>query len=553
MFDALAKGFRNAKNRLAGLTELDEKNIDAALREVRLSLLEADVELGVVKAFLARVKEKALGEVVRLKTKTQAGETMKVSAADQFVKICHDELIEFMTPGEGEGDALKWADKGKITSIMMVGLQGSGKTTTCAKLARFLQKEKHKPMLVAADMQRPAAVEQLQVLGKSLDIPVFNIPGATPLDICKAAPAEAKSKGCDVIVYDTAGRLAIDEALMSELGDIKAAVSPENIFLVVDAMIGQDAVKVSRGFNDRLDLTGVVLTKLDGDARGGAALSIREVTGAPVRFIGVGETVDKFEEFRPEGMASRVLGMGDVVGLMKDFEQVVDQKKAAEDAMRMLEGNFTLDDFLEQIRMIQKMGSLKDIVGKMPGMDMIPEMATANLDDRELVKIEAIISSFTKLERRDPYALIREPSRAKRIAVGSGVVNTDASKGPPEVAVSELVQKFLMMKQMMEGLGANMGMLGKIPGMKNLGMANAMRKMQKGGGFPGMPGMGMPGMGFPGMGFPGMGGLGDLAGMMGGGGPQESMTKMKALSDKERNAKKAQRKREKEARRKSRR
>jgi signal recognition particle subunit SRP54 len=276
----------------------------------------------------------------------------------------------------------------------MVGLQGSDKTTTCAKLARYLKKEGKKPLLVAADMQRPAAVEQLQVLGKSIDIPVFNLAGEDPVTITKKAKDEAKAKGHDVIIYDTAGRLAIDEKLMDELVSVKRETTPENIFLVVDAMIGQDAVKVSKGFHDKLGLHGVILTKLDGDARGGAALSVKEVTGAPVRFVGLGETVDKFEEFRAEGMASRVLGMGDVVGLMKDFEEVVDQKKAAEDAMKMLEGNFSLDDFLDQIRMIQKMGSLKDIVGKMPGMDaMIP--AGANLDDGELVKIEAIIQSFT--------------------------------------------------------------------------------------------------------------------------------------------------------------
>ncbi len=545
MFDALAKGFKQAKNRLAGLQELTDANIETALREVRLSLLEADVELGVVKAFLARVKDRAVGETVRIRAKSESGDTVKVSASDQFVKICHDELVAFMT---AEGDALTFSsEKGKATGIMMVGLQGSGKTTTCAKLARYLTGEKHKVLLVAADMQRPAAVEQLMVLGKSINVPVFNVPGASPLEICKQARAEAREKGCDVIIFDTAGRLAIDEALMDELAAIKADVEPENVMLVVDAMIGQDAVKVSKGFNDRLDLTGVVLTKLDGDARGGAALSIREVTGAPVRFIGMGEGTDKFEEFRPEGMASRVLGMGDVVGLMKDFEQVVDQKKAAEDAMRMLEGKFTLDDFLEQIRMIQKMGSLKDIVGKMPGMDMLPQ--DVNLDDRELVKIEAIIQSFTKFERRDPYALIRDPGRVKRIAKGSG---------SPENAVSELVQKFLFMKQMMENLGGGGGglggLLGKIPGMKNVQMARNLQKMAKqGGGFPGMGGMGgFPGMGMPGMGFPGMGGFPGMPGMGGDAAP-DSMTKMKSLSDKERNAKKAQRKREKEARRKSRR
>ena len=440
MFDAIAKGFRQAKNRLAGLTELTETNIDSALREVRLSLLEADVELGVTKAFLARVKDKALGEVVRIKAKGKDGDKMNVSAGDQFSKICHDELVEFMSAPEGQ-PAVVFADKGP-TGIMMVGLQGSGKTTTSAKLARFLQKQGKKPLLVAADMQRPAAVEQLQVLGKSVDVPVFNIPGASPVEICEKANDEAKKLGCDVIVYDTAGRLAIDEKLMQELGEIKTKTAPQNIFLVIDAMIGQDAVKVSKGFHDRLGLTGVVVTKLDGDARGGAALSVKEVTGAPVRFAGVGEGMDKFEEFRPEGMATRVLGMGDVVGLMKDFQGVIDEEKAAEEAMKMMSGDFTLDDFLNQVRMIQKMGSLKDIVGKLPGMDQLP--TDVNLDDRELVKIEAMISSFTKFEKADAYALVREPARVKRIAKGSGV---------PEQAVSELVQRFLMMKQMMSNMG----------------------------------------------------------------------------------------------------
>src|SRR5580693_9582748 len=481
MFDALAKGFKAARNRLAGLTELTEANVDSALREVRLSLLEADVELGVVKAFLARVKEKALGEVVRTRTKGKEGAAHKVTASDVFVKICHDELVAFMSAGEGA--ALQLAPKGEPTGIMMVGLQGSGKTTTCAKLARWLEKQGKKPLLVAADMQRPAAVEQLKILGEQIGVPVFNVPGATPLEICRQGLASARAGGKhDVVVFDTAGRLGIDEALMSELSDIKAAVEPQNILLVVDAMIGQDAVKTSKAFHDRLGLSGVVLTKLDGDARGGAALSVKDVTGAPVRYVGVGETLDKLEEFRAEGMASRVLGMGDVVGLMKDFEEVIDQKKAAEDAMRMLEGEFTLDDFLEQVRMIQKMGSLKDLIAKMPGMgDMLPP--GVNLDDGELGRVEAIIQSFTKLERRDPYALIREESRVTRIAKGSG---------QPQEQVKELVQKFLFMKQMMDGMGANLGMMGRIPGMKNVAMAKQLRKQMAQGG---MPGMGMPGMG----------------------------------------------------------
>jgi signal recognition particle subunit SRP54 len=551
MFDTLAKGFRQARNRLAGLTELTDGNIDSALREVRLSLLEADVEIGVVKAFLARVKAKAIGQTLQSRVK-QAGETNQVSASDLFIKICHDELEEMM---DYEGEPITFAESG-ATGIMMVGLQGSGKTTTCAKLARYLEKEKKKPLLVAADMQRPAAVEQLNILGAQLKIPVFSIPGESPVNICAAARAEAKKQGRDVIIYDTAGRLAIDEPLMQELADIKARTSPENIFLVVDAMIGQDAVKVSRSFNDRLSVSGVIITKLDGDARGGAAISIKEVTGAPIVFAGMGETTDKLEVFRADGMASRILGMGDVVGLMQDFEDVIDQKKAEADAERLMSGEFTLEDFLDQVKMIQKMGSLKDLVDKLPLGGMFPGGLPegVNLDDRELVRIEAIISSMTRFEKKDPYALVREPGRVKRISKGSGT--------KPE-AVNELVQKFLFMRQMMGGLGQNLGMMGKIPGMKTAAMARNMKKMMSGGGMPGMPGMGgfpgmggmggMPGMGgFPGMGMPGMGGFPGM-GMPGMGAPEApSMTKMKTLSPAERNAKKGQRKRERDARKKGR-
>jgi signal recognition particle subunit SRP54 len=547
VFDALAKGFREAKNRLAGLTELNEQNIKAALQEVRLSLLEADVELGVVKRFLSRVETAALGQTHQTRVK-HAGETHQVSASDVFVKICHDELVAMMA---SDTEPLVFADKGERTGIMMVGLQGSGKTTTAAKLARLLSKDGKKPLLVAADMQRPAAVEQLQVLGNQIEIPVFNISGASPLDICAAADAEAKKLGCDVIVYDTAGRLAVDEPLMQELSAIKGKVQPENIFLVIDAMIGQDSVQTAKAFNERLGISGVVLTKLDGDARGGAALSVREVTGAPIVFAGVGETIDKLEPFRPEGMASRVLGMGDVVGLIQDFEGVVDQKKAEEDALRMMSGEFTLDDFLNQVRMIQQMGSLKDLVDKIPGIGgMMPP--GVNLDDKELVRIQAMIQSMTVAERRDAHVLIREPGRVKRIAKGSG---------QPEQGVSELIQKFLFMKQMMGGLGGDMGLMGKIPGLRNVAAARQIRRAMKSGklppgmggmpggmpgmpgmppgmGFPGMPGMGMPGMGMPGMGMPGM--------------PADPTPRMRTLSKAEKNARKADRKRERAARKKGR-
>jgi signal recognition particle subunit SRP54 len=535
MFDTLAKGFRQARNRLAGLTELTEGNIESALREVRLSLLEADVEIGVVKAFLARIKQKAVGQTLENRVKAQ-GQILAVTASDIFVKICHDELEAMMA---FDGEPILWAPTGP-TGIMMVGLQGSGKTTTCAKLARYVEKQAKAPLLVAADMQRPAAVEQLRVLGAQLKLPVFNLPGESPIAICTAARAEAKKLGRNVIIYDTAGRLAIDEPLMAELAEIKAATTPDNIFLVVDAMIGQDAVRTSRAFNERLSVSGVVLTKLDGDARGGAAISIKEVTGAPIVFAGVGEASDKLEVFRADGMASRVLGMGDVVGLMQNFEEVVDQKKAEKDAARLLQGDFSLDDFLEQIRMIQKMGSLKDLVDKLPLGGMFPGglPSDVNLDDRELVRIEAIIQSMTRFEKSDPYALVREPRRVDRIAKGSGT--------KPE-AVNELVQKFLFMKQMMGGLGQNLGLLGKLPGMKQMSMAKNLRKMMAGGGMPGMGGLGLPGMGLPGMGFPG----GAMPGF-GPGADAPSMTKMRAVTPTERNAKKAQRKRERDARKKGR-
>jgi signal recognition particle subunit SRP54 len=538
VFEALTKGFREAQNRLAGLTELSDKTIQPALREVRLSLLEADVELGVVKRFLARVEEKALGQTVQTRIR-HGGQTHKVSAGDQFVKICHDELVAMMSAPE---QPVRYADAGR-TGVMMVGLQGSGKTTTAAKLARWFEKQGNKPMLVAADMQRPAAVEQLMVLGSQIEVPVFNIAGETPLAICAAAPAEAKRLGRDVIIYDTAGRLAVDEPLMRELGDIKAAISPENILLVVDAMIGQDAVQTAKSFNERLGITGVVLTKLDGDARGGAALSVHEVTGAPAVFAGVGETVDKLELFRPEGMASRVLGMGDIVGLIQDFEEVVDQKQAEEDALRMMSGQFSLDDFLNQIKMIQRMGSLQDLIEKVPGLSgMIP--GGVGVDDAELGRIEAMIQSMTRYERQDANSMIREPSRVARVARGSGT---------QEAAVTELVQKFLFMQQMMSGMAQNSGLLGRLPGMRGVATARQMRRVMKSGKMPdgspipgmaGMPGMGMPGM-MPGMGLPGMGMPG-----MGMGGVDTATPRMRQLSKAEKNAKKNQRKRERDARKK---
>jgi len=544
VFDALTNGFREAKNRLAGLTELDEKNIKAALVEVRRSLLDADVELGVVKRFLARVEEKALGQTVQTRVK-HGSTTIKVGASEQFVKICHDELVAVM---QGEVREPLAFDTAGPTGIMMVGLQGSGKTTSSAKLARYLKAEGRKPLLVAADMQRPAAVQQLQVLGAQIEVPVFNVPGQTPLEICAAAMAEAKRGGHDVIIYDTAGRLAIDVALMDELDAIASRVRPKNVLLVIDAMIGQDSVRTAQGFKSRLELSGVILTKLDGDARGGAALNVREITGAPVVFVGMGETTDRLEPFRPEGMASRVLGMGDVVGLMRDFEQVVDKKKAEEDALRLMKGQFTLDDFLNQVRMIQQMGSIKELVEKIPGMSqMMPPGAASEIDDSELSKIESMIQSMTRQEKSDPNVLVREPRRVERVARGSG---------RPPAAVSDLVQKFLFMQQMMGSFGGGGGglggLMGNIPGLKGLNMARNMRRAMKSGKMPpGMPdlgALGFPGGGFPGGGFPGMGG-----GFPGMGGLEPQAPKMKVLSKAEKNARKSARKAEKSARKKSRR
>ncbi len=466
MFDALSKGFRNAKRRLSGQAELTEADIDDALRDVRLSLLEADVELGVVKRFIARVKEESLGKVVQVTAK-QDGKKLRVSPVDQFIKICQDELESMMA---FEGEPVEFASSPQMTGIMMVGLQGAGKTTSAAKLARLLESEfDRKVLLVAADVQRPGAIEQLQVLGERIDVPVFAIPGGNPVDICKKGLVDAKKRKRDTVIFDTAGRLAIDDALMSELQSIKKEVKPNNIFLTIDAMIGQDSVKTARSFHERLDLSGVILTKLDGDARGGAALSVKEVTGAPIKFAGLGEELDKLEVFRPEGMAGRILGMGDVVGLMKDFEGVVDEQKAEEDAKRMLQGNFTFDDFLEQISMIQQMGPLQDIFEKLPGFsDAMPE--GFSVDDKELIKVKAMVSSMTRDERRNAELFRREPSRLRRVAKGSG-------REPKEVA--ELLQRFAFMQQMMGNIGSQAGMLGKLPGMKQLAMARNLKSAVK--------------------------------------------------------------------------
>ena len=500
MLDVLSEGFRQAKDRLKGKATLTEENVADAIAAIRTSLLEADVEYGVAKTFLQRVQEHALGTSVDLKA-GKGSAKIRVSPSDHFVQICHEELEKLMGPV----DTKLTLPGNRPATIMMVGLQGSGKTTTTGKLTRYLQRQKRKPLLVAADIYRPAAVQQLRVLGEKTGAPVFHIEGASPVEICKQAIPKAWELGCDTILFDTAGRLTIDDALMQELEDIKKITSPDNILLVCDAMMGQDAVTTAKAFNDKLKLTGVVITKLDGDARGGAALSIKEVTGTPIKFLGMGEDLDRLEEFRPEGLASRILGMGDVVGLMEDFERVSDGDRTA-DALKMLQGQFSFRDFYEQLSMIQKMGSLKDLMAKLPMQGMIPK--DINVDDRELTKIKAMIDSMTEEERINPKVF--NDSRARRVAKGSGRNASD---------VQDLVKRFVSMRKMMGNMGKMMGGMGglggalaKIPGMGQLSQLNNLRKMaQNMGGMPGMGG-GMGGGAMPpGMAemMSGLGGMGD--------------------------------------------
>ena len=466
MLETLSQGFRNARLRLQGKAQLSEDNIAEALRDVRVSLLEADVELGVVKSFLSRVKERALGEVVPIRGHKKGPQGAKLAPGDWFVKICHDELQALMGPV----DTSLELSKSKPAIVMMVGLQGSGKTTTSGKLARMLVKQGRKPMLVAADIYRPAAVDQLTTLGRKLGVPVFSIKGMKPVQLCKLAVSQARNVGRDVVIFDTAGRLAIDNELMQELVDIRAETSPDNVLFVCDAMIGQDAVKTAAEFDKRLDFTGFVLTKLDGDARGGAALSIKEVTGKPIKFLGMGEGLGELEEFRPQGLADRILGFGDVVGLVQDFEKHVDKAEAEADAKKMLKGDFTFDDFLKQLETIQKMGSLKSLFERLPFFDemkgMIPEDA---LDDRELVKVKAVIHSMTRQEREYPDCLT-EKGRFERIARGCGRETKD---------IKELYDRFLQSREVMKNIGASTGMLGNMQG------AMAMNQMGGMGGAPG--------------------------------------------------------------------
>ena len=405
------------------------------MREVRKALLEADVQFDVVKSFIKEVTQKAVGEEV-LKT---------VQPGQMIVKIVQDELTRLMGPAD---PSVHYADSGP-TVIMMVGLQGSGKTTTSGKLARYFHSKGRAPLLVAADVQRPAAIDQLEILGQELDIPVYAERGGRPAKICKRAVKEAGKTGRNVVILDTAGRLHIDEALMAELKDIQGKVTPHEIFLVCDAMTGQDAVVSAREFNARLELTGVVLTKMDGDARGGAALSIKKVTGKPIKFMGVGEKLDRLEEFHPDRVAGRILGMGDLVTLVEKAQDAQDQEEAQAKAEKLFAGSFTLDDFLEQMQTMKKMGPLKDLMAMIPGMKELTQ--GQDLDVSEFSRMEALIYSMTPQERARPEII--DHSRRRRIARGSG---TEAR------SVRDLVNQFNQARKMMKQLKASGGFMGKM-------------------------------------------------------------------------------------------
>ena len=461
MLETLTRGFTAARERLSGVQSLSDENVDEALRDVRMSLLEADVDLAIVKNFLGRVKERSLGEKITPRVRDASGRRISITPGQHFVKTCEEELAALMGPVDPE----LTRDPNGVTSVMLLGLQGVGKTTVAAKLARLLQEGKGRPLLVAADVYRPAAVLQLQQLGERIDVAVHaGAEGEPPAAICAAAAERVRNEGFDAVIYDTAGRLAIDDDLMIELEAIEAATTPANRLLVCDALMGRDAINVAQSFAKRIPLDGLVLTKLDGDARGGAALAVKEVTGVPVKFIGTGEGLENLEPFRPEGLASRILGMGDVVGLVRDFEKVADEKEAEEDAERLLKGKFGLDDLLKQLRLIQKMGPMREVLSKLPMFGSLAEQ----VDEGQLVKVESLIHSMTPAERAKPDLIDR--SRAKRIARGSGRRSSD---------VNELVERFEQMRGMMSALGSG-GKLSKIPGLGQLsgaGMPGGMDPM----------------------------------------------------------------------------
>lgn len=424
MFDGLSEKLDAIFKKLRGKGILKEEDVDSALKEIRLALLEADVNYKVVKDFIQQVREKAIGK----------GVLESLSPCQQVVKIVYDELCLLL------GNTNERIQLSSIppTVLMMVGLHGSGKTTTSAKLARIFKKEGRRPLLVAADLQRPAAIDQLVTLGKQLDIPVYNSKEIkNPAILCEDAIKKAKLDGRDIVIIDTAGRLHIDDELMNQLKDIKSRVNPKEVLLVADSMTGQDAVTMAKSFNEQIDISGIILTKLDGDARGGAALSIRSITGKPIKFIGVGEKIDMLEPFYPDRIARRILGMGDVLTLIEQAQQAFDQKEAEKLRKTLLEDSFTFEDLREQLRKIRNMGPLENLLKMIPGMNKA--LKDIKIDEKEFIKIEAIINSMTPLERTD-HTIING-SRRRRIAIGSGTSVSD---------INRLIKQYLEMKKMMK-------------------------------------------------------------------------------------------------------
>ena len=427
VFESLSDKLQNTLSKLTGKGKLSEKDIDAAMREVRLALLEADVNFKVVKNFVKKVKERSLGQEVM----------ESLTPGQQVIKIVNDELTKLMGETEAKIDFSK-----KPTVILMSGLQGAGKTTTSAKLANLMKKQSKRPLLVACDVYRPAAIKQLQVVGEQVGVPVFSMGDKiSPVDIAKAAVEHAKKNGNDVVILDTAGRLHIDEDLMNELQEIVDETEPSEVLLVLDAMTGQDAVNVAEAFDSRLKLTGVILTKLDGDARGGAALSIRAVTDVAIKFIATGEKLDQLETFHPDRMSNRILGMGDVLSLIEKAQANFDEKKASELEEKLRNQSFTFDDFLDQMEQMKNMGPLEDILAMIPGMNN-KALKNINIDQKEFVRVEAIIKSMTKEERIKPDII--DVSRRKRIAEGSGCSPADVNK---------LLKQFKDLRKMMKQFG----------------------------------------------------------------------------------------------------